>query len=376
MPAVNVVLVVGAGAAGTATAICLAEAGVAVEIAEIKPDVTAIGSGITLQGNALRVMRRLGIWEAARQLGYCFDTVGFRAPDQAGTLVMEVPDARLGGPDLPAVMGMSRPDMARLLVGRATSLGVTMRYSTSIETMDGDETGVDVVFTDGTSGRYDLVVGADGIRSRVRDLLGIDAGTRPLGMGIFRAFTSRPASVTRTDLYYGGPSYIAGYCPTGEGSLYCYIVEPSRDRSGQSQEEKLAALRELSQAYHGPWDEIREHLTDPSTVLYSQFETHVIAPPWNRGRVVLVGDAAHTCPPTLAQGAAMAFEDGAVLGEMLTAADVVDDAFWQAFADRRFERAKTVVDSSNTLAEWQIDHVQGDMGAIVGTLAATVGSPA
>ena len=53
-------------------------------------------------------------------------------------------------------------------------------------------------------------------------------------MGIWRAFGPRPASVTRTDLYYGGPCYIAGYCPTGEDSLYAYIVEPVQDRGGLS----------------------------------------------------------------------------------------------------------------------------------------------
>ena len=376
MPAVSTVLVVGAGGAGTATAIQLAQAGVPVEIAEIKPDVTALGSGITLQGNALRVMRQLGIWEAAQQLGYSFDTLGFRAPDPAGTLVMEVPDARTGGPDLPATMGMYRPDLARLLVERAAEVGVKIRYDLSVTELDADDDGVDVTFSDGSRGRYDLVVGADGIRSHVRQLAGIDVELRQVGMGIYRAFTPRPASVTRTDLIYGGPSYIAGYCPTGENSLYCYIVEPAHDRSGESKEELLSRLRSLSESYHGPWDDIREVLTDPARVFYTRFETHLVERPWNRGRVVIIGDAAHSCPPTLAQGAALALEDGVVLAEMLVAADRLDDAFWERFQDRRFDRVRTVVESSNTLAQWQLDHVQGDMGAVMGRLAAAVSPPA
>ena len=62
-------------------------------------------------------------------------------------------------------------------------------------------------------------------------MIGITDEPRPTGMGIFRAFGPRPASVTRTDLYYGGPSYIAGYCPTSEDTLYAYLVEDARDRS-------------------------------------------------------------------------------------------------------------------------------------------------
>jgi 2-polyprenyl-6-methoxyphenol hydroxylase-like FAD-dependent oxidoreductase len=82
-----------------------------------------------------------------------------------------------------------------------------------------DDDGVEVEFTDGTSGRYDLVIGADGVKSWTRRAIGIDVQTTPTGMGIWRVFTHRPDSVTRTDLYYGGPSYIAGYCPTGQDTL-------------------------------------------------------------------------------------------------------------------------------------------------------------
>jgi 2-polyprenyl-6-methoxyphenol hydroxylase-like FAD-dependent oxidoreductase len=378
---VDNVLVVGAGLAGAGVAIHLASRGVAVDLVEIKPEVTALGSGITLQGNALRELRALGVWEQVRAAGYAFDVTGIRAPDPHGTVVAEIPDARTGGPDLPAVMGMPRPELARILADRAAEAGVKVRFGTAPTELCQDdaadgEGGVDVTFSDGSTGRYDVVVGADGVRSWTRRALGIELETRPVGMGIWRAFGPRPASVTRTDLYYGGPSYIAGYCPTGEDSLYAYVVEDAQDRSALSPEEQLATMKQLAEAYHGPWDEIRETLTDPSRVNYTWFETHVLDTPWNRGRVVLIGDAAHTCPPTIAQGGAMGLEDAAVLAELLTGRTALDQDLWDAFSARRYERARTVVDASNQLARWQLDRVQGDIPALMRSIALLTSQPA
>jgi 2-polyprenyl-6-methoxyphenol hydroxylase-like FAD-dependent oxidoreductase len=291
-------------------------------------------------------------------------------------VVAEIPDAKTGGPDLPAVMGMPRPELARILVDRAGEVGVKVRFGTTFTELVQDDAGVDVTFSDGGTGRYDLVVGADGLRSWTRRALGIQLETRSIGMGIWRAFGPRPAGVTRTDLFYGGPSFIAGYCPTGEDSLYAYIVEPAQDRSSLTPDEQLATMKQLSQAYHGPWDEIRETLTDPSRVNYTWFETHLLDVPWNRGRVVLIGDAAHTCPPTIAQGGAMALEDAVVLAELLTHRTALDQDLWDAFAARRYERAKTVVEASNQLAQWQLDHVQGDIPALMRSVAMLTSQPA
>jgi 2-polyprenyl-6-methoxyphenol hydroxylase-like FAD-dependent oxidoreductase len=376
MPAVSNVLVVGSGLAGTATAIHLASAGVAVDLVEIKPDVHALGSGITLQGNALRELRAVGVWDEVQAAGYPFDVTGIRAADEEASVIAEIPDAKTGGPDLPAVMGMYRPQLAQILADRALAVGVRIRFGTTFTELAQDQDGVDVTFSDGTSGRYDLVVGADGIRSWTRRALDVQLETVSVGMGIWRAFGPRPASVTRTDLFYGGPSYIAGYCPTGEDSLYAYIVEEAQDRSGLSAEEQLATMKALSEAYHGPWDEIRENLTDPQLVNYTWFETHLLDEPWNRGRVVLIGDAAHTCPPTIAQGGAMALEDAAVLSELLVQSATLDSALWDAFHTRRLARAKKVVDASNQLAQWQIDHVQGDVPALMRSVAMLTSQPA
>lgn len=372
MPAVRNVLVVGGGAAGAAVAILLAEGGVRVELIDLKPDVAALGSGITLQGNALRVLRQLGVWAQVRAEGCEFDTLGLRAPDPAGTLIAELTDIRTGGADLPATLGMYRPALARILIDRAAKAGVTIRFGVQPTALDGTT----VTFDNGTTGTYDLVVGADGLRSWTRRQLGIDIAPQPVGMGIWRAFTKRPASVTRTDLFYGGPAYIAGYCPTGPDTLYAYLVEDVQDRAGLSAEQALATMRELAGAYHGPWDEIREHLTDPERINYTAFESHLIDGPWHRGNVVLIGDAAHSCPPTLAQGAAQALEDASVLAELLLRDDTLTDGLWAEFTARRLGRAKAVVEASLQLTRWQLAHERGDVPGLMARISNLVAEPA
>jgi 2-polyprenyl-6-methoxyphenol hydroxylase-like FAD-dependent oxidoreductase len=271
---------------------------------------------------------------------------------------------------------MPRPELARILLDRAEEAGADVRLGTTVDRLEQDGDGVTATFADGTTGRYDLVIGADGIRSWTRRQVGIDLETKATGMGIWRAFGPRPESVTRTDLYYGGPAYIAGYCPTGENSLYAYIVEDVQDRSGLSPDEQLATMKQLAAAYHGPWDDIRETLDDPSRVNYTKFETHVLAAPWNRGRVVVIGDAAHSCPPTLAQGGAQALEDAAVLAELLLASDSLDDGLWDSFHARRVPRAQAVVEASNQLGQWLLDHEQGDVPGLMRRITTLVSQPA
>ena len=376
MPAISNALVIGGGPSGAAAAILLADAGVAVDLVEIKPDVTALGSGITLQGNALRVLRQLGVLDECLELGATMSKLVMRAPDPAATVVAEVDNIPFGGPDLPATAGMYRPDLARILMGRAEQAGVKVRFSVTANALDQDATGVDVHFSDGSSGRYDVVIGADGVRSWTRRLLESPLETRTLGMGAWRMFGPRPASVVESQLFVGGPCFVAGMTPTSATTGYWFLVEEARDRSTQTPEEQLADFLELSRAYHGPWDEVRDSFTDPEKLHYTWFEQHLLDAPWNRGRVVLIGDAVHACPPTIAQGAALGLEDAAVLAELLTTATTVDDELWATFMARRYDRVKTVVDASMQMAQWELEHVRGDVPGLTRRIAAVVGQPA
>lgn len=378
MPAVQKVLVVGAGVAGSALGILLAQAGVAVDLVDQRDEVSTHGSGITLQGNALRVLRQLGVWEKLNSQGFAFTTVGIRAPNPEGTLVAEFADALTGGDDLPATLGIPRPVLAATLIDRAIEAGCSVRWSRQFQGMKESPQGVTVTFSDGAEETYDLVVGADGVHSPVRTAMGIETGPTPTGMAIWRVFTPRPASIVRTDLVYGGQSYIAGYCPTSENSLYAYIVEDADTANFElTAAEKVSRMHELSLAYHGPWDEIRNYITDDRDVNYTLFESHIVDGSWNRGRAVIIGDAAHSCPPTLAQGAALALEDAAVLAELLIAGTHLDDELWQSFERRRLARATAVVDASVLLGKWQMDHdPEADVPGLMARISNIVRIPA
>ncbi|WMI61126.1 FAD-dependent oxidoreductase [Streptomyces rochei] len=351
------VLVVGGGAAGNAVTILLRRAGIAVDLIEAKEDWNATaGSGITLQGNALRVLRELGVWEQVEASGFGFGSVGITAPD--GTVLHVQDDLRTGGDDLLTTVGMQRPRLQRILIEAVRASGASVRLGTTAEILDQDADGVSVRLSDGTEGRYDLVVAADGLGSATRAAIGITDNPEPTGMAIWRIAAPRPAGVTRTDLAYGGPAYIAGYCPTSETTIYAYVVEANRDRASIPSESYADEMRRLTRHYGGHWPEITEHITDPAKVNYTWFDRMLVEGSWHRGRVVLVGDAAHCCPPTLAQGAALSLEDAWVLAQLLTSSGTWDDALFQAYHERRIARVRPVVEASVQIGQWQLDGVR------------------
>ncbi len=360
------VLVVGGGASGNAVTILLRRAGVTVDLIEASPDWNATtGSGITLQGNALRVLRELGVWEEVSASGYAFGSLGVTIPD--GTVIHDIEDIRTGGEDLPATLGMRRPRLLQILFDAVRACGATVRLGTTAKTLEQDAEGVSVGFSDGTTGRYDLVIAADGLNSTTRAAIGIADRPEPTGMAIWRTPAPRPKSVTRTDLAYGGPAYIAGYCPTSEDTLYAYVVEAKRDRASIPPETYSDEMRRLARAYGGVWPEIVEHITDPTEVNYTWFDKLLVEGSWHRGRVVLVGDAAHCCPPTIAQGAAQSLEDASVLAALLTSGRDWDDDLFRAYYERRIPRVRTVVEASVQIGQWQLNGVRdADVPGLIG----------
>ncbi|WNM28460.1 FAD-dependent monooxygenase [Demequina capsici] len=377
MTATTRVAIAGGGVAATALAIQLAREGVEVDMFDKADCVSALGSGITLQGNALRAFVNLGVWDQIKDAGYAFNGLTLRAPGPGAAIVADMPEIAMGGPDLPAGMGMYRPDLARILTDAAVAAGARLHHHAEVTGCTTGDSEVEVEVNGESVGTYGLLVGADGLHSKVRESIGIEVQPERTGMGIWRAFVPRPAEVTHTELYYGGPMYIAGYTPTGEDTMYAFLVEDAADHVDVTDEQAVEIMRGQSMAYDGPWNHIREHLSTASHVNYTWFTAHIIPGRWNRGRAVCVGDAAHSCPPTIAQGAAQALEDTEVLGELILKRDTIDQDFWDEFHARRVERATMVVESSTLLGSWLLEgRRDADVPGLVASVAQTVSVPA
>jgi 2-polyprenyl-6-methoxyphenol hydroxylase-like FAD-dependent oxidoreductase len=340
------VLVVGGGTVGNTLTVLLRQRGIAVDLVELTDDWSALGSGITLQGNGLRVLRELGRWDEM----------------QAN---MVTSDGQFGNPfgdDIPAGAGMFRPVLQRILSAAVSDSGADVRLGTTVVSLDDDGRQVTATFTDGTRRSYDLVVGADGIGSKVRSMIGIDIEPVATGMAIWRVHAKRPASVEHRGLEHGGACYIAGYNPTSPTTLYAFLVEDARDRSELPKEIWVDEMRRLAEPYGDPWPEIREDITDPDRIDYRYFDWLLIDDPWNRGRIIVIGDAAHACPPTIAQGAAQGLEDAWVLVELLADRGVVDQQLFDDFMARRFDRVELMVDASVRLCHALLDHEPPEVG--------------
>ncbi|MEU1510973.1 FAD-dependent monooxygenase [Streptomyces sp. NPDC005811] len=348
---VQKVLVVGGGITGSVLCLALAQRGVEVELVEISPQWYGVGHGITLQGNALKALRSVGVLDRVLARAVPFDIMRLRRAD--GSLITELATPHTGGPELPSTAGALRSDLQDALCDAVRAHGVTVRLGLSVERLAQSPGHVDVTFSDGTAGRYDLLVGADGINSATRALIGLTQRPRPVGMSIFRVVADRPAEMDCAEVYYGGPRFKAGYSPISPDQCYAYLLDENLDPSLIGPRAPLALLRERGAGYGGTWGGLLAALPDDTAVDYRWIEAVLVDEPWYRGRAAVVGDAAHACPPLIAQGAAMCMEDAVLLAELVTGEEPLEKAL-EHFMSRRLPRVRMVLENSLRLADWEI----------------------
>jgi 2-polyprenyl-6-methoxyphenol hydroxylase-like FAD-dependent oxidoreductase len=348
---VSSALVVGGGITGSVLSLALASRGVRVDLVEIRPVWHGVGHGITVQGNALAALAKVDVLDEILKRGVPFDQLRMRQAD--GSLIAEVPTPRTGGPGLPATLGALRSDLQAVLCERVYAAGVNVRLGLTVRALAQDARQAYAEFSDGTAGRYDLVVGADGIRSAVRALLGITTVPQPTGMSIWRVVADRPAEMDCAEVYYGGPRYKAGYSPISARQCYAYILDTDGTLRDFGDQPAWELMYKRSVGYGGTWGTIRETIGPDSDVSHTRIEWLLVDDPWYRGRIIVIGDAAHACPPLIAQGAAMCAEDAVVLAEIVTGDRPLEVAL-PAFMSRRMPRVEVVVRNSMRLVRWEM----------------------
>jgi 2-polyprenyl-6-methoxyphenol hydroxylase-like FAD-dependent oxidoreductase len=352
MPAVEKVLIVGGGPAGLSAASVLGRSGITVELVEINPDLQPLGSGLTMMGPSLRALRAVDeeALEACVRQGAGHGAVGFG--DVHGNVHERVELPRPAGPEYPGGFGIMRPVFWGLLADAAKRAGARIRLATTVEAIDQRDGAAEVRFTDGTDDTYDLVIGADGLHSKVRELVFPDA-PEPFytGQTVWRAVVPRASDLEDLVMYYG-PRHKAGCNPVSEEQMYVFVVENTAEVTRPPREEWPGLIQALLTEFEGTVAWARERMTDPEKIDRRPLQAILVPSPWYRGRVLLIGDAVHATTPHLAMGAGISIEDAVVLGELLDEHDELEAAL-RAFMERRWERCRLVVENSLQLGEWE-----------------------
>ena len=361
MRAVENVLIVGAGMCGMSLGVALTRAGIRCDIVEIRAQLAEPGTGISLQGPALRALRSVGVLDQCISCGFGYSH--FKACDAMGNVTGSVDLPRLLGPDYPATIGVLRQSVHEVLGSELAKLGVTIRLDTTVNTLTEDGCGVTVEFTDGRRAHYALVVGADGMNSLVRDIaFGRQHRPRYTGQMVWRATVSRPADVACRHSYFG-PTNKSGFNPISDKQMYIYCVQNVPQRPHWSDAELPAILRGQLAEFGGALGRAREEIRSSEQITCRPVFSAIMPPPWHSGRIVVIGDAAHTTTPHFASGASIAIEDAIVLARLLQS-DRPPGAALDEFMRQRYQRCRMIVENSELLGEWEKNPTAPDQDTV------------
>jgi len=346
-------LVVGGGIGGMAAAISLAVRGVAVQLIDLDPAWRVYGAGITITGPTLRAYRRLGLLEPIKAHGAITNRTRLFRYDGTHLHDLDEPVIEEG---LPATGGIMRPVLHHIMQQRVKDLGIPVRLGLTVSALDNEGSDVVVGFSDGTRGRFDLVVGADSVASAVRALAFPHmAPAVPTGQGCWRISIRKPPGLDMGEFYLGHANP-CGITPCAPDSVYMWMLTPHVERQDHMDDGELyATLKAQLADFGGNAGWIRDAMTRDDWINYRPLVAALQPAPWSAGRIVLLGDAVHATTPHLASGAGMAVESGIVLAEELARADNVEAGLF-AYEARRFDRCRDVIESSVAIGRLQLAH--------------------
>ncbi|GAA0392640.1 monooxygenase [Acrocarpospora corrugata] len=334
------VAVVGAGIGGLAAAAAFQRKGWEVTVLERAPSIEPVGSGLAMAPNALRALDTIDVGDQVRKLAAMQGSAGIRRADGRwlSRTSAETANARYGDP----TVLLRRSSLVELLAGRLTE--GTIRLNTSVSSITETADRPVVTTADGDELPADLVVAADGIHSATRARLFPDH-PGPVYAGVTSWRLLATGSGLTTSESWGSPGLVFGVMPLVDDQVYCYAT--ARVPAGrQAEDGELAELVRLFGTWHDPIPKLLAE-ADPAKVLrHDIYSLEQPLPAFHRGRIALLGDAAHAMTPNLGQGACQAIEDAIVLAHL---ADPAHPESLEAYSATRLPRTTPIVARSRTI---------------------------
>ena len=331
------ILIVGGGIGGLSLAACLARRGIDCELVERERAWTTVGGGITLYPNGMRALGAFGVSSEVEGGGVVLDR--FRTLDRHGRLLAETPGDSWEG------VGRTYLINRQVLHGvlRRAAAQVPVRLGVTVTGIEARRDRAHVLFSDGTKAIYELVVGADGIRSTVRRLWFGESRPRYVGQMYWRTAVSGHL-VDHPTMMFDDDRFVVVF-PLGDGTVYLAWQLRTSQLLDNDTDGSVGELVRRFADFAEPCRAALECVTAGHPVHFGPAE-EIDTEQWWSGPVVLIGDAAHACSPTMAQGGSLAIEDAVVLAEVLARSEHLASAL-DSFVARRAPRVRWVRDRTH-----------------------------
>lgn len=335
------VLIVGGGIGGLALATGLRRLGLTPTLVEQAPRFGAVGAGIVLSVNAMAMLWQLDLADAARDAGRVL-LIG-EVTDAKGRCLSRLNFDELTG-DFGPTVAIHRAALHEVLLSGCHDL--PLYPGTTVEYLVDRGNVVEVKLSNGVAAEFDWLIGADGLRSRTRSQ--VFGETAPLysGYTCWRFLVDCPPRLDRMQEMWGRGLRF-GLVPLAKGRLYCFTCANMPEATGDPEDGRVDRFRARFGDFGGYAPAALEQITKPEQLIHNDL-AELPKHPWFKGRVLLIGDAAHATTPNMGQGAAMAIEDAAVLCEMLSGGESWADVI-PKFAARREPRVRFIVDQSRRI---------------------------
>ncbi|PCJ61984.1 MAG: hypothetical protein COA73_07040 [Candidatus Hydrogenedentota bacterium] len=342
------ILIVGGGIGGLTLGAQLAQRGFHAHIVEKTPQWAPTGAGIILGINAMRIMENLGITDALLERGMLAGDTAIT--DSRGRILSSINMTALSK-ELGPSISIHRADLHDVLV--TANASNTLRLDTTLRDLLQGKDETNVTFSDGSTSTYDLVIGADGLRSQVRDMIFGTTKYHYSGYTCWRFVVEGMPHIKRVQEMWGRGRRV-GVVPIGGGKVYSFTTLNTSQGNPEMKNISVEKYKSIFGHFEGHVPEMLSQITEPTQLIHNDLE-EIRLPSWTHGPIGLLGDAAHAMTPNMGQGAAMAIEDAFVLAELLEAGGDMSKIL-TAYEARRRPRVTWVQQQSwriGKVAQWE-----------------------